>query len=390
MPNRDWTDEISASKLVDALAADPTTDCGKRIDDIVVRKRDETGRAEIISIEGERRRQVRGWAFKLIVGRALGWNLLKSSRFTVKRNGNTFIFRGTGFGHGLGLCQNGAHVMARRGGNCQQILEMYFPGIRISRDHHYAISSSSKDTADRSEADFRDASLYSPAFNASRIALATFYRHALPLSAQSLSSEHFRVISQGGLVRADLETTLRLFEASRLDMLARVSPASFQLPQEPIEVFFHPSTERFTSLTGQPSWVAGVTHGRRIELQPLAVLKRRRILASTLRHEYAHAVIEAVSGGDAPRWLTEGLAISFAGEGKLLLSSRGKQRLPLGELEQRLAHPQSAADMRTLYAAAFQEVQQLIRKEGEPAVWKRLKVRASAFLFAPLRLGVSA
>jgi SpoIID/LytB domain protein len=64
MPNRDWTDEIPASKLVNALASDPLTDCGKRIDDIVVTKRDETGRAQTISIEGERRRPVRGWAFE--------------------------------------------------------------------------------------------------------------------------------------------------------------------------------------------------------------------------------------------------------------------------------------------------------------------------------------
>jgi len=167
--------------------------------------------------------------------------------------------------------------------------------------------------------------------------------------------------------------------------LARVGLASIPLPQDTIELFFRPTTERFISMTGQPSWVAGVTHGRRIDLQPLSVLKRRRILASTLRHEYAHAVIEAVSGGDAPRWLTEGLAISFAGEAKLL-GSGSKQRLALAELEQRLAHPKSAAEMRTLYAAAFQEVQRLIRTEGEPAVWKRLRVRASAILFAPLRL----
>jgi hypothetical protein len=35
-------------------------------------------------------------------------------------------------GHGLGLCQNGAHVMARRGGTFEQILGKYFPGARIS------------------------------------------------------------------------------------------------------------------------------------------------------------------------------------------------------------------------------------------------------------------
>ena len=132
MPNHEWTDEIPAARLAKALAADPATDAGRRIDDVVVTRRDATGRAEIISIEGERRRQVRGWDFKLIVGRALGWNLLKSSRFSVNRRGSMFVFRGSGFGHGSGLCQNGAHVMARRGGTFDHILEKYFPGARIS------------------------------------------------------------------------------------------------------------------------------------------------------------------------------------------------------------------------------------------------------------------
>jgi stage II sporulation protein D len=70
---------------------------------------------------------VRGWDFKIIVGRALGWNVLKSSRFEIAHSGSNFIFRGSGFGHGLGLCQEGAHVMAARGVSYEKILEKSFP-----------------------------------------------------------------------------------------------------------------------------------------------------------------------------------------------------------------------------------------------------------------------
>ena len=42
--------------------------------------------------------------------------------------GDDFIFRGSGFGHGLGFCQEGAHVAARRGMSHRQILNHYFPG----------------------------------------------------------------------------------------------------------------------------------------------------------------------------------------------------------------------------------------------------------------------
>src|SRR5205823_11940338 len=80
---------------------------------------------------GERRRLLRGWDFKIIVGRTLGWNLLKSSRFDVARAGSSFVFRGTGFGHGLGLCQAGAHRMASRGASYREILRQYFPGTNV-------------------------------------------------------------------------------------------------------------------------------------------------------------------------------------------------------------------------------------------------------------------
>ena len=164
-------------------------------------KRDATGRAEIISIEGERRRQVRGWDFKLIVGRALGWNELKSSRFSVRRSGAMFIFRGSGFGHGLGLCQNGGHVMARRGATFEQILEKYFPGARIYGEQSHAKAQSHKD-AEESE-------FISPA----ALRLCTI---ALT-DRQSLSGEHFHVSYPARIPRSDVEAALRTLEAARLE-----------------------------------------------------------------------------------------------------------------------------------------------------------------------------
>jgi stage II sporulation protein D len=361
MPNRDWTDEIPAGRLAKALAADPATDAGRKIDDIIVTKRDATGRAEIISIEGERRRQVRGWDFKLIVGRTLGWNLLKSSRFSVSRRGSSFVFRGGGFGHGLGLCQNGAHVMARRGGTSEQILEKYFPGARVSGEQTHARAQNREGFKNECDA--------SPT--------ATLRPCAFAITTRlTLSSEHFLVDYPGRTARADVESAIRLLETARLDMFARAGPASLSSPDDRVDVVVHETTQDFTAATGQSWWAAGVTHGRRIELQPLALLRRRGILRSTLRHEYAHSVIEANGGTGVPRWLAEGLAISFAGEGPMLQRFSSKMQLSLEELERRLAHPRSAAEMRSLYAQAYYEVRALIRKEGEPNVWRRAGSRA--------------
>src|ERR1041385_5314417 len=132
-PHAKWTDTISRADLLRALQSDSRTDVGNRLDQVLVSKRDETGRAEFITLDGEHHKTIRGWDFKIIVGRVLGWNVLKSSRFEVGRSGSNFIFRGSGFGHGLGLCQEGAHVMAARGVSYQKVLEKYFPGTIVKK-----------------------------------------------------------------------------------------------------------------------------------------------------------------------------------------------------------------------------------------------------------------
>jgi stage II sporulation protein D len=134
MPHSSWTDVIPAEKLAGALKSDARSNVGARVDEIRIIKKDATGRAELIELVGERRRILRGWDFKIIVGRALGWNLLKSSRFEVRREGADFVFRGSGFGHGLGLCQEGAHVMAASGADYQRILARYFPGTSLRKE----------------------------------------------------------------------------------------------------------------------------------------------------------------------------------------------------------------------------------------------------------------
>jgi len=188
------------------------------------------------------------------------------------------------------------------------------------------------------------------------------------------SSEHFRVNYPARVPGASVDAVLRTLEAARLDMLARAGAAGLKLP-DTVEVLIHATTQDFVAATGQSAWAAAVTHGRRIELQPLPVLERRGISRSTLRHEYAHAVMEANGGTDVPRWLAEGLAIAFAGEGRMYARFRRDARLSIEDLERRLHHQSSAAEMRSLYAASYFETMDLIRKEGEPATWRRIGKR---------------
>lgn len=44
-----------------------------------------------------------------------------------------FRFLGRGWGHGVGLCQNGAYGLARAGQRYEQILATYYSGVELAR-----------------------------------------------------------------------------------------------------------------------------------------------------------------------------------------------------------------------------------------------------------------
>ena len=46
-------------------------------------------------------------------------------------NISRFILNGAGWGHGVGLCQIGAAMMADKGHRYDEILQHYFPGTDI-------------------------------------------------------------------------------------------------------------------------------------------------------------------------------------------------------------------------------------------------------------------
>jgi stage II sporulation protein D len=364
MPHHHWTDTIPAQQLLKALRSDPQSDVGARLTDVIVTRRDKTGRAEVITLEGEQRKTLRGWDFKLIVGRVLGWNVLKSSRFTVARVGAGFVFRGGGFGHGLGFCQEGAHVMAQRGSTYRQIVAKYFPGTSLV----------GQSTTKTERAAKNDGPRFSPLSIQSHS--PDNFSHHVSVSQNnrlSLSSEHFRVSYPASTPRREVEMALRTLEAARSDMERRLTAARLGLAGgRPLEIIIHETTPDFINATGQPGWAAAATRGSRMEMQPVALLRRRGVIVPTLRHEYAHFVIELLGRGTTPRWLAEGLAVHVAGEGAMLSRFNPKSKWTRDEIERKLERPATADEMRALYAAAYNEVRDLIRAEGEKNVWQRV------------------
>lgn len=88
-----------------------------------------SGRIYRLKITGERDYLFVGK--ELEIRRALSPTHLYSSAFVVDRDGDRFILSGAGWGHGVGLCQIGAAVMASDGKTYREILRHYYRGTTV-------------------------------------------------------------------------------------------------------------------------------------------------------------------------------------------------------------------------------------------------------------------
>ena len=100
----------------------------KKIRSITTEKIGPGGHCSTIKIEhagGTKR--VNANDFRLIVGP----NNLRSTSFKIKNNENSFVFEGSGWGHGVGLCQYGTQDMAKSGFKWFDILRHYYPEMDL-------------------------------------------------------------------------------------------------------------------------------------------------------------------------------------------------------------------------------------------------------------------
>jgi hypothetical protein len=172
--------------------------------------------------------------------------------------------------------------------------------------------------------------------------------------------------------KPELDRVVRILDSARIQMTKRLEAAGVGGSEgSAIEVMITATTEQFIRETGLPGWAAAASADGAIVIQPVVLLERRGVLETTLRHEYVHTVLERLSHERAPRWMSEGLAIYFAGEAQ---SYAGVPRLTISdeELDRRLRRPQSREEMRRLYAESYRRVREMINREGESIVVRRL------------------
>ena len=115
-----WETNVETKELLRALKGDAHEDPAKTLASLA-HPGDELELREL-------RQKVR-----LRVGRCLGWNIIRSNRYTIETSLSSVStsIKGHGSGHNLGLCQAGAIELGRQGKNMTEILSFYFPGCRI-------------------------------------------------------------------------------------------------------------------------------------------------------------------------------------------------------------------------------------------------------------------
>ena len=124
-----WRVEYAADELGELIKARLTIDLGAILD-MQPLARGPSGRIYRLKITGERDHLILGK--ELEIRRALSRSHLYSSGFVVDKERDRFVLRGAGWGHGVGLCQIGAAVMASEGKSYREILSHYYPGSAVT------------------------------------------------------------------------------------------------------------------------------------------------------------------------------------------------------------------------------------------------------------------
>jgi stage II sporulation protein D len=282
----------------------------QRIERIAIAERTASGRASVLELLSNRESvRISAGSFRFAVGREVGWNTIRGDRYEVRSSNGRLVFEGSGEGHGVGLCQRGAEQMGLSGRSYREILAYYYPGTIPGLTGR-------------------------------------------GLSWQRLRGDSISLFStQPNLDRAALTAAERM--ARSLSQRTR-----WPLPAN-TEIRAYPDLDTFRDATGEPGWVAAHTSGHRIELEPVALLRSRGALESTLSHELLHVMMEPQAATGLPVWFREGLI------GYLENAPRGGARVPA---DADLRQTEDANAARRAYADAVAMVARLVQRYGETSV----------------------
>ena len=268
-----WVLELTLDQVQRALAR---AGFEGRLRDVRVEERNASGRVSMMTVAGLVPAHIRGDQFRM----TLGPTAVRSTAFSLERDGDMVRLTGRGYGHGVGMCVIGAGRRAARGETVEAILARYYPGLHVT-----PLTAAAAPAPSVTRAPGRP---IAPAVRGARGGISV------------------RVPAAGSIGAATLESRTRQIH----DELSR----ELGVTVAPIAVRLHDTLEGFRGATGQPWWVSSLADGTSIDLAPMVVLEQRDGLDVTLRTALAELFVAQVFQ-DRPRWVRVGAARHFGRPG---------------------------------------------------------------------------
>jgi stage II sporulation protein D len=127
-PFANWDMPLVAEEIVRAIKIlYPSVN---RVRSMGIHRRTRDGRVQTLFVEtGEGRVLIDAGEFRKIIG----YRRLPSTKFSLGMSDGRVVLTGEGYGHGVGLCQWGAHGSALKGMDYREILKKYYVGVEIRR-----------------------------------------------------------------------------------------------------------------------------------------------------------------------------------------------------------------------------------------------------------------
>ena len=125
-----WKVEYTTKQITDLAKRKIGVDFGE-IQELLPLERGTSGRILRLKVVGKLKTLILGK--ELLIRKAFSESHLYSSAFVVDKTSSGFVLTGAGWGHGVGLCQIGAAVMAHKGYSYNEILNHYFPNALVQK-----------------------------------------------------------------------------------------------------------------------------------------------------------------------------------------------------------------------------------------------------------------
>jgi len=183
-----------------------------------------------------------------------------------------------------------------------------------------------------------------------------------------MSTSHFDIEGEGDQRSSSTLTLHGLgeeLERARSEVLEVFPPSlRHKVASLRCQVIIASTTQEFVRRSGVGPYHAAGSRGQMLFFQPFSLLARYPDLASVIRHEYTHVVLERFYGQRLSRWLSEGLAMHISGERPPPPVNTPPTEKNLHLAEKILSEGRNPEKMKWAYRLAFDSVRARTKNKG--------------------------